>query len=164
MSPGSLSLIRKSEAALFSLWRAKKWVCFYFIFRYSLLWTLLTLPWKFNRSDVLRSPWLWGAFWTVYISTPRRFDLYSPSSRSRRFNFGQWFTKLFIWMGRHYYLKSANYYSNSKLVFFRVRHGKSREIFLEKVLSALRKWVFFPQHTLLKVRKKLKKMKMLGAT
>ena len=99
--------------------RNQNLVCFQFLHRYSLLRTLLPLPWKFWRMNAAWSPWTWAALFTVYFSTSGRFSLYSPSSRSRRINFGHCITNDFIWMGRRYYYKPTDYNTNFRWVYYR---------------------------------------------
>ena len=71
-------------------------VCFYFISRYMRLWTLLSLAWSLYRINAAWSLWTWVPLFTVFSSSSRRFDFYSPSSRSRRIDFGHWCTNNFI--------------------------------------------------------------------
>ena len=82
------------------------------------LWTLLPLPQRIYRTDAARSPRTWGAVFTIYYSASRRFDLYSPPSYSRRFNFRHRFTDNFIRMGRPQYIKSSRHSSNAGWVYF----------------------------------------------
>ena len=96
------------------------------------------------RFNAARSTWTWGTLFTVYSSTYRRFDLYSPCSRSRRFNFGHWFTNDFIRMGRRYYYNQQIIIQILDEYTLGVCRGKWREIFRKKGLSASREWVFFP--------------------
>ena len=99
--------------------RSKNLVCFYLIYRYSLFWSLLTLPWRFYRINAARSTWTRNTLFRIYSSTSRQFIFYSTSSRPRRFNFGHWFTNDFIGMGRRYYYKSTGHISSFEWVYFR---------------------------------------------
>ena len=98
--------------------RNKNFACFHFIYRYSPIWTLLSLSWRFYRTNAARLTWRRGTLITVYYSASRQLDLYSPSSRSRRFISRHGFTNNFIWMGRRYYIGWAKSSSIAGWVYF----------------------------------------------
>ena len=75
-------------------------------------------PEGFHRINAAWSPWTWEAFITVYSSASRRFLLYPPSSRSRRFNFLHRSTSNFIRMGRRFSYKWTDFNSNFGWVYF----------------------------------------------
>ena len=52
-----------------------------------------------------RCPWTWGALFTINLSRSRRFDSYSTSSCSCRFNFGYWFVNNFIRIGECFHFQ-----------------------------------------------------------
>ena len=110
---------RRRRLFRFITQRKKNFVCFYFIYRYSLLRTLLPLPRRFYRINAAWSPWTRVALSTVYFSTCRRFNLYSSSPRSRRINLGYWFANDFIWMGCRHHYHGADYNSDFGWVYFR---------------------------------------------
>ena len=124
--------------------RNQNLVYFYFIHRYLLLRTLLLLLWRFYRTNAAWTLWTWVALFTVYSSTSRRFDLYSPSSRSRVLNVDTGSpTILFGW--------DAATTTNQQIIIqtldeytFGVRRGRWREVSRKKGLSALREWVLSP--------------------
>ena len=99
--------------------RNKKMVRLHFIYRYTQIRVSLPFSWKFYAIYAVRSTWTWGALFTIYWTTSRRFAFYSPYSRSGYSNFGFRLSNTFIETGRHYDWNLANQYPNIKWVHFR---------------------------------------------
>ena len=53
-------------ASLALLNKGKKFVCFYLTSRYTLRWTLFSLPWRLQSFDAVRSTWTWGARYSKF--------------------------------------------------------------------------------------------------